>query len=239
MSRAFLLLLIISSNILIGQSLKVSYKVTAESIFDTNRPDTLPDMVKKTFKDAERNFVNISYTLRINNNESSFEMEDLLLKDAGGNGRLTKALAGFTGKIYCNKTKDIKLKQSDVYGQTFLISSSFNTIKWKITKESKDVRGFKTFKAKATEEYETGKGKDEWNLVAWFSPEINTPFGPGGYGNLPGLILELERGGKTYSASKIETDKTIQIERPKEGKLISQTDFDKIGRNISKEISDN
>ena len=41
-------------------------------------------------------------------------------------------------------------------------------------------------------------------ITTWFAPKINRSFGPGGYGGLPGLILELDRGKKTYTASSIK-----------------------------------
>jgi len=229
-----LIIIIVSVHEVSSQGVRVTYKVKAENIFNTNRPDTLPDMVQKTFKDAERNFENIEYILKIDNNESFFEMEDKLLNDGNRKAKLTKALAGFSGKIYCNTNENIKLRQSDVYGQTFLISSPFNTLEWNITKESKEIGGFKAYKAILRESYDTGKNKEFWEIVAWFAPALNHSFGPGGYGGLPGLIVELSRAGKIYKIEDFEKIRDdIEVLRPTEGKKVTQKEFEEIGRKMS------
>lgn len=43
-------------------------------------------------------------------------------------------------------------------------------------------------------------------IVAWYAPELPFVFGPGEYGGLPGLILELERGSYKVYADKIKFD---------------------------------
>lgn len=216
-----------------AQKAIVTYKVSAENIFDTARPDTLPEAVQRIFREAENNFKSISYKLKIKDNEAFFKMEDKLLNDSDRKAKLTVALAGFSSLFYCNKKTNNRLRQTDVYGQLFLISSPFDNLQWKITKESKTIGNFKTYKAIALENYDTGESKKTWEVVAWFAPEISSTFGPGGYGNLPGLILELHRAGKIYTASNYkEVNESFSINKPLEGKKISQEKFEKIGRQM-------
>jgi len=78
----------------------------------------------------------------------------------------------------------------------------------------------------------------QWQIVAWFTPEINKPFEPGGYSSLPGLILELQKGSKTYTVKNIETVKlnAEDVLEPTEGKLITRKEFDELGRKMTKKI---
>jgi len=216
-----------------AQKAIVNYKVSSENIFDSTRPDTLPDAIQRTFKEAEKNFEMISYKLKINDEEATFQMEDKMLNDGNRKARITVALAGLSSRFYSNKKTNVSLEQSDVYGQQFLISSSFDRLQWDTTRESKMIGEFKVFKAIALETYDTGNSKETWEVVAWFAPEISHPFGPGGYGGLPGLILQLHRAGKIYTASNYKEVKgELLIEKPLEGKKITQDKFENIGREI-------
>lgn len=234
MKKTLLLFTILISALSSGQSIKATYKVQAENIFNTSRPDTLPEIVQKTFKEAERSFANISYKLEINSDESFFSMEDMLLNEADKKAKLAKALAGFSGKIYSNKKENLKLRQTDVYGQVFIISSEYDQLEWNITKETRQINGFKAYKAFADENYDTGEKTETWKIVAWFVPELNQPFGPGGYGGLPGLIVELQRAGKIYTLSDYKrVKKDLTIAKPEEGRRVTQKEFENIGRKMS------
>lgn len=70
-------------------------------------------------------------------------------------------------------------------------------------------------------------------LTAWFAPKINKPFGPGEYGNLPGLILEFYRAGKIYRVQSIEKTK-IKVKQPTKEKKITEAEFVEIGKKMRK-----
>ncbi|TDA83432.1 GLPGLI family protein, partial [Halomonas marinisediminis] len=55
-------------------------------------------------------------------------------------------------------------------------------------------------------------------------------FGPKGYGNLPGLIMELQEGNLNYYASKLvfNPKKKTTVKKPNKGKLVTKDEFDKI-----------
>jgi len=72
---------------------------------------------------------------------------------------------------------------------------------------------------------------DTLAVVAWFTPDIPVSVGPGTYqGQLPGLILELdENNGQTFFKS-VEISPKVnasKIKEPKDGKKITQAEFDK------------
>lgn len=83
-----------------------------------------------------------------------------------------------------------------------------NSIKWKITEETKVINGYKTQKATA-ESYNTD-GRGDWDYgdaIAWFTQDIPLPIGPERYYGLPGLIVKLEfakRPNKVFILNTLE-----------------------------------
>jgi GLPGLI family protein len=67
-------------------------------------------------------------------------------------------------------------------------------------------------------------------IEAWYTMEIPVSNGPGKYWGLPGLILELHEGETTFLCSKIvlNPEEKVEIKAPKNGKKVSQKEFDAI-----------
>ena len=64
--------------------------------------------------------------------------------------------------------------------------------------------------------------------LKWYNPQINIPIGPKGFGGLPGVILELEDGYRTYYPKEISINKNdlkINFNIPKKIEKISLDDF--------------
>jgi GLPGLI family protein len=70
----------------------------------------------------------------------------------------------------------------------------------------------------------------EITVTAWYAPEIPVNQGPENYWGLPGLILEVNDGKTTILCSKIvlNAQKKVEIKAPKNGKIISQKEYDAI-----------
>lgn len=223
-----------------SQDLVVTYGVSTKSLLDENQKERLSPDVKKIFNEAQENFKYITYKLKVRNRVSLFFEEEKLKNDGNKKLKIASAMAGFSGFFYSNSNKKEKIHQLNGYGQKFLITSKFNNLQWEIAKESKLLNGFKTFKATAIETYFDGKENKQWQIVAWFTPEINIPFGPGGYGNLPGLILELHKGSKTYFVKNIKSLSlnATEVSKPTVGKLITRDEFDEIGRKMTKKLEE-
>lgn len=77
---------------------------------------------------------------------------------------------------------------------------------------------------------------DSWEMpketivTAWYTMDIPVPQGPENYWGLPGLILEVSDGKTTILCSKIvinPKDKK-EIKAPKNGKVVTQKEYDKI-----------
>lgn len=86
------------------------------------------------------------------------------------------------------------------------------------------------------EETKTTNFMDGWEMpkeiivTAWYTMDVPVPQGPENYWGLPGLILEVSDGKTTILCSKIvinPKDKK-EIKAPKNGKVVTQKEYDKI-----------
>jgi GLPGLI family protein len=109
-----------------------------------------------------------------------------------------------------------------------IIEFTNNSVSWEITVVTKQILGFKCFKA--LPHYQDFPEDQQRGLptAAWFTPEINIKGGPLVYNDLPGLILEVESELTRITAIKIsETD--AQIKFPKtDKKIISKKEHDEL-----------
>ena len=77
-------------------------------------------------------------------------------------------------------------------------------------------------------------------IEAWYTMEIPVSNGPREFWGLPGLILELHDGNTTLLCSKIVLNpkEKIEIKAPKNGKKVTQKEFDKIQEKKLKSMMD-
>lgn len=78
-------------------------------------------------------------------------------------------------------------------------------------------------------------------VTAWFSPQIPVSTGPGAYGGLPGLIMELNTGRTTILCSKLvlNPEEPVQIEVPDKGKEVSREEYNRIVKEKTEEMREN
>lgn len=90
-------------------------------------------------------------------------------------------------------------------GGDYIIKYENKFVEWTITKDTKDILGFKCFKAipKYLQSYES-KEINSYPSEVWFAPSINKRGGPIRYVNLPGLVLEVKSQLVTISATSIK-----------------------------------
>lgn len=97
------------------------------------------------------------------------------------------------------------------------------------TKEKTEVvkDSTQTKKTNFTDNWEIPKEK---TITAWYCPEIPINQGPEGYWGLPGLILEINDGATTILCSKLvlNSKEKVEIKAPKNGKLVTQKEYDEI-----------
>ena len=170
----------------------------------------------------------IPFKLKFNKLESIFKAE--LPLELENDSSIDWAIGPDGSDIhYLNLNKNLHLVQRDAYGELFLIH--YPIINWTITNKSKEISTYTCFLATATLKIKGRNGLSTREIEAWFSPDIVIPFGPLGFGNLPGLILELSFLDFKYSVSKIELNPKGQviIEKPIKGKKVTKDQFEEIG----------
>jgi len=94
------------------------------------------------------------------------------------------------------------------------------------------------------------KEKDPWDeievptqviVTAWFTPQIPVKTGPGEFGGLPGLILEMNIDRTTLLCSKIVLNpkEEIKVIPPDKGKEVSREEYNEIVAEKMKEMREN
>lgn len=134
--------------------------------------------------------------------------------------------------LYKNLDERTMVRQQEFFTRKFLIKDKSDEKKWKLTGESKEILGYMCQQATS--------GDTTDKVIAWFTPEIPVSGGPASYGQLPGMILEVEanEGKMLITASSITleaVDKKI-IAEPKKGKVVTKEEFKKLQEEKMKEM---
>jgi GLPGLI family protein len=150
----------------------------------------------------------------------------------GGGMKIKMVTAGGSDKIYCDFRDKKKTEQKEFMTRMFLVEGDLTATKWKFTGNSLNILGYSC--QEVISEDTTRKVK------AWFTSAIPVPAGPAGFGNLPGMILQLDvdNGKRLITASAIDQSFNIQgvIVKPKEGKKVTSDEFKKIVDEKMKEM---
>lgn len=136
--------------------------------------------------------------------------------------------------VFKDLTNNQYTSQFSWYGKLFLVQDTIPKLDWQFHSETKTIGNYTCYKAtrdlvsETTVQGETKKSNTQ--IVAWYTTDIPINTGPGRYGGLPGLILELYDGFSTTICTEIilnpKTPVTIEI--PDKGKEISQEEFNKL-----------
>jgi len=192
-------------------------------------PDTLTGNPEKNkairlVQKAAEYAQNHQYVLLFNANESYYHTEIGIKPDDVNSMAydLSKFMMG-TGDFYQNKTQKKLINYKHLLGKDYAVTDSLQIQAWHITNEFKYIDKYKVYKA--------------WlfcascniNVTAWFTPQIPLPFGPAGYGGLPGLILEVKKYKNILRIKKIKfTKKDIKIDLPKNSIPISKQKLEEL-----------
>lgn len=173
--------------------------------------------------------------------------------------------SGSDGIYYRDVKRRLYYNQVEMLGKIFLIRDSLVLPDWKPGEETRKIGGYTCYKATMVKEVkraefnrmgrrppgnerkETGdpannepfeEKTEEITVTAWYTPDIPVNQGPGVYWGLPGLILEVNADRTTIRCTKIVMDPEgeDQIEVPKRGKEMSQSEFDVIIKEKMEEI---
>lgn len=147
--------------------------------------------VKEWLKEEDKNKVDI-FELYFNDSLSVFKPQE---------SDLVERMSWATTKnmVYQNHLSGKRLTEKKIWGETFLMSDTIRTFKWKITESKRSICGYMCRKA-------IWQANDTTRIYAWFCTEIIPSIGPESFVGLPGAILGLatEDGGIIYFAKSVE-----------------------------------
>lgn len=171
------------------------------------------------------------FSLVFNETSSMFYLEKKLFSDNRA-ASLAIILSGYFGRVKQQENDYITENLQENFGK-FLVSRLYQ--KWQLHEETKKIGDYLCFKATTFYTTTNPKGKIfKHNFTAWYTPQIPYKFGPVGYGNLPGLIIELQGEGVTFGVKKIqfydenEKSKKNRIPRFRRLKRITEEEFEKL-----------
>lgn len=185
----------------------------------------LMESLSPYYKDKVKN---IEFTLLTDNNKSScFTINKESIPDDDG-VKLFITMTEYTGQI--NQVEDSLFveKNQDYLEKKITVKDTINK-KWTITKDSKEIMGYKCYKATSEKIVINSVGIFKNDVIAWFCPQLPYQFGPMGYGKLPGLIFELQTKYALFGIINILINKENQICKPnKKNVFIDALEFEGI-----------
>ncbi|SEA41878.1 GLPGLI family protein [Psychroflexus halocasei] len=236
-NKLFILVLLIISKIGFCQSklqyakAKVSYVINIHfdkskkiyEVYEKYRPGLVAE--------AESIASELDFSLILNDSISVFYLEKKLFSD---NRAASFAIrkSGYYGRIKQQPHNYITEELQESFGE-FLVSRPYH--EWELQDETKVIGDYTCFKATTSYTTTNPKGKAfNHSFTAWYTPQLPYSFGPAGFGDLPGLIIELQSDDYTYGVKKIkffdkeQKNKENEIPRLKRKKLITEEEFEKL-----------
>lgn len=222
---------LLSFSIIYAQSGKIKYEENRQMKIELpegqeHLADILPNFSKSvlqlTFSSTESSFEEIT-----EDQEHSIENET-----AGGMMKIQMKRSASKANFYKNLTDNRTVEKKDLMGKYFIIEQDIEAPKWKILNEQKQILDYVCMKASIETE--------EGTTTAWFAPQLAIPNGPGKWGGLPGIILELEEndGDLAYKAIEVTMTDEVQPKKPTDGKKVSAEEFEKIEEKKRKEMEE-
>lgn len=207
----------------IQKSLECSYKIivqdlTEEELNAIKGENIKTSLINRLNESKKREFILKGNTLNAVFKETERMRSD---KDKSPTNHL-----GSDQYYYDVKSEKVYLF-TEFSGTKYLVSNSFSLYNWEITNETKNIDGFKCYKAKGTEIINDSREKKNYTLIAWFCPDLPFKYGPERYFGLPGLIFEAytENSKEKYVLKSIKfSDEITEIIKPK-GKEITEQEF--------------
>lgn len=266
-----LLILLSSSNFAQNISGQAFYESkTTVDMDEINIGREISEEMKKMIATQMKSVLEKTYILTFNKDESIYKEQEKLENNPMMGGFQMMTGSFMPGPQHKDLRTGQIVEEKEFFGKEFLITDSIPKLDWKLGKESKQIGEYVVFKATAIKKVDSTdlqmarpKKKDEQEkdktdaadqdpmdlieipkeveVTAWYTPQIPVSNGPGEYGGLPGLIMELSVNRTTILCSKIilNAKSADKIERPKKGKKVSREEYTKIITEKMQEMQDN
>jgi GLPGLI family protein len=172
---------------------------------------------------------------------------------AGNGPRMIIRMGAGGGDLYKNLAQSKSIQTSEMGGKNFLITDVIQQQPWKLSDETKQILGHVCHKATRkmmqsgggmvrrmvmggggtttdTTTQKAPQGK-EVDVIAWYADDLVSPVGPESYGQLPGVILQLDVDNGTTVFTATEVKKTVdqkELKEPKKGKVVTRQEYVKM-----------
>lgn len=205
MKKIIILCFLIISIKALSQQKKI-YVEYGVIIHDIKELRTSSSLMASVFEKAMFNAKFLSFGLIITTEGSKFYSQHQLSTDISAwSAKSAEPFAGYTGIIY--NLKDSLVCHSALMDENIYHSKPIKT-NWTLHNESKLIDGNLCYKATNIDRVVNSVGVFEHPVTAWYCPKLPYPYGPNGYGNLPGLILEIQIRHVLYGVKKIDLNTT-------------------------------
>jgi GLPGLI family protein len=202
--------------------------------------ETFIDKSKKSYKFLLANAPNLAqklesissefeFTLLLNDSVSTFYLEKKVFSDNNA-AKMSLGYSKYFGRIRQQSNNFITEALDEDFGE-FLVARPY--LKWELHDETKVIGDFTCFKATTFYTVTNPDGKVfNHDFTAWYTPQLPYKFGPAGFGNLPGLIIELQDKNAIYGVDKIKffeegmQSKENEMPQLKRKKLITEEEFE-------------
>jgi GLPGLI family protein len=223
----------------------------------------IPQEMQKMMKERMKKMFEKTFTLTFNKNESIYTEEQQLETNDNPGDRMLSSVMGTSGKHYKNIKDKRFVANKEFFGKEFLIKDSLPNLSWKMGTETKKIGDYNCYKATAViaisvtdvsniklpapnnKKEESIVSEDiqipkEKTITAWYCLDIPISQGPDNYWGLPGLILEINDGKTTILCTKLvlNNNEKLEIIPAKNGKSVTQKEFDEIVIKKRKEMSE-
>ena len=256
--RVFILLILITELIFAQDfSGKATYRTHRKSSFklDSTTMATNPG-IQEQLEAQMRKIFQKTFTLDFTKSESMYkEVQELDAPKVPSSNGVMVMISGSNGStdvLYKNLSEKRVANKKELMGKVFLIKDNLVNYNWKLTGETKNIGNYTCYKAEFEIEEEdiqidmnNGEVKEKKVtkkriLVAWYSPDVPISNGPGKYGGLPGLILEVNDGNETIVCSELVLNpkEAKEIKEPTKGKIVTRERFSEISLEKTKEMMD-
>jgi GLPGLI family protein len=269
---SILLLILLAPVSIIAQEFQGKAYYSSKTTMDMsrfNRGGQMSEQQKKQMEERMKPFLEKTFVLTFNKEESMFkEDEKLEAPSSGGGGRGFGFMSSFSsGPQYKNVKNKIFIQDQEFFGKQFLIKEELTPYKWKMGSETKQIGKYTAFKAtvmvpademnwmrvepsRRSNDNEVAENDnnevaiDEPEMIevmAWYTPMVPVNQGPGEYWGLPGLILELSAGDTIMLCSKIvmNSDDKEAIKMPEKGKEVTKKEYTTIITEKMEEMRNN
>jgi len=229
-------ILLFISQVEINSQELVDGTIFYKKIFIEN--STLKKNLKKEYSQIKNDLKNLDYILEFNEANSKFYYNPVLQNDFNNSLDRVIMMGRGNGSYYTNRNTSIHVV--NFLDKEYLVTNDKKR-PFKLINESKMIGKYLCYKAKRTEQIGLSKKfKKDIDIIAWYCPEISYSFGPIGYYNLPGLILELTVGNIKYIATDINIKEGKKsIKKPSQGITITNEEFDNLIKKAFDKIREN